>query len=100
VVHFAISIVMGSTTTFGSGSYSFSLPLASAGGTVVAVASARFEDSSATTAYAGAGNIGNSVSTMTFFVTNGATSGTVSNTNPFTWANGDNIRISGTYEIP
>jgi hypothetical protein len=93
-----MQITMGSTTTFGTGEYKVSLPVASRmlGSAVLSLVmrddGTRLYNSLAHNAY-----------TTTLFHTNSNVTlfwdtGVVTNTSPFTWAAGDFFIIAGTYE--
>jgi hypothetical protein len=96
-VHFRILLTMGSTTTYGSGGFGFSLPVASIaqpspiGG---AIGNAALYDLSAPTR-----NFRHVYWAGTNVVRIADDSGALAaNTVPWTWANGDQIAIHGTYE--
>jgi hypothetical protein len=96
LVHFEIRIVMGSTTTFGSGSYSLSLPVALASGAVLD-ASVQLIDG-ATLYYHGAPFLESGSTFRLGSVTTAAANiASVTPTAPFTWANTDEIRVAGSY---
>ncbi|MGC5019006.1 hypothetical protein [Micromonospora sp. DT47] len=99
-VCFKMKLTFGSTTTIGSGSsYSFGLPPVTRDTTVDDVFPAILIDSSAST-------VGYRSSSAFSFTTNdfgiilheGSTGQFVGPTAPWTWANGDIIRVSGTYQ--
>lgn len=98
-IHFEIKLTAGSTTTYGSGTYSFSLPVAAAGNAdmlgdvFVGDASVGSGGYSSGVAFIGAGG-----TTVNCYV--GATGATsvMSPTVPQTFANGDRIWIAGVYE--
>ena len=101
LVIFRIVLTMGSTTTFGTGTYSLALPVAAASdiGRKVVVGNAR-DDSAAGDFYI-EGLITNSATTAslrTLPTTAGNALVVVSNTVPFTFANLDSITLDGTYE--
>ncbi len=90
-----IRLVIGSTTTLGSGLWSFSLPVGLAPAAVQAISG--FSSNSA----------GTSRHTLGAYLTAGtgvfriaATDGTsgVSNSSPIAWANGDQLVLNGIYE--
>jgi len=94
IVHFYINILMGSTTTFGTGDWRVSLPVASQNNFNV-IANVMYLDNttqwyegSALNAFTG------STTTLTMYYTNT----TASNITPFNWAAGDYLVITGTYE--
>jgi hypothetical protein len=93
-----VNLQMGSTTTFGSGVYSFSLPFASAAAGLNRLGVADLIDASTglrlfygITLVAGA-------SVITYFLT-GAAVAQLSPTVPWTWASGDVLRFQFSYEI-
>jgi len=91
-----IKLVMGSTTTYGSGAWSFSLPKTSAnqggryGGQWMA-------EDVGTKVYTGTLFILGNASTVSIFVRDEAAS-YLSNTTPHTWVSGDYLFISFIYE--
>src|SRR3954463_16696021 len=93
---FAISVTFGSTSTFGTGFYSFSLPFTANNTTEVGTAVAL--DSSAGTRWSGAW-VFNTTTTVSIAVAGPA--GSTQNWGqlvPFTWATSDTINISAFYE--
>lgn len=97
-ITFRVTITMGSTTTYGSGNYSVSLPpfAASSGG--LQVVDAVYFDG--TTRF-GKGRIVSGASSANLYApatTAGAADRLVTNLVPFTWANTNTITICGTYE--
>lgn len=94
-----VRVGMGSTTTYGSGRYDFSLPVNYANSTAfnTTFGTAWFNDSGSVTAYTGVTVAGPSASTVTFRIPAGGF-GDVTNTAPFTFANGDAISFIATYE--
>lgn len=94
LVQFWINLTMGSTTTFGTSVYTFTLPVTAAAANANGVGTARLIDSSAGTGY-GRFVAFNSTTTVLLNAEGGAF---VTNTVPATWANGDSFAISGTYE--
>ena len=96
LVIFRISITFGSTTTLGTGFYSFSLPVTSFDNKI-AIGQGMAFDTSAT-----------ALSSLVVFVDNSgfttvrakdmATDGNVTASAPFAWANGDEINLTGLYE--
>ena len=90
-----IYLAPGSTTTFGSGNWAFSLPKTSASSSVNYMGSWIARD-------IGTNNFSGQIllyNTIDFFARNGAANYNLSSTVPFTWANGDYLSISFTYEI-
>ncbi|MGW4705002.1 hypothetical protein [Streptomyces sp. NPDC004285] len=97
-VHLQIDLTMGSTTTYGSGAWSVTLPLqaaASSGsriGTAQALGASRF-----------AGQIvisSSATGTSAFFPASSSVSNlsSVASGVPFAWASGNELRITATYE--
>jgi hypothetical protein len=89
-----INIVAGSTTTFGSGNWLFTLPF-TADTTVSSIGSAQIFDASTGTIYVGAVVNINST-TMVLYSHN--TTAAVGAAVPMTWANSDALRLTFTYE--
>jgi hypothetical protein len=97
LIHFKIRIVMGSTTTYGSGNYSLSLPVAIATNGVLG-AQCQFIDG-ASLYYHGTSFLESSTTFRIGLVSNAAANITsITPTSPFTWANTDVLTVSGTYE--
>jgi hypothetical protein len=94
-----VRLGMGSTTTYGSGRYDFSLPVNHANSLAfnTTFGTAWFNDSGSITAYTGVTVAGPSASTVTFRIPAGGF-GDVGPTSPFTFANGDAISFVATYE--
>ncbi|WP_433478154.1 hypothetical protein ACQPZP_14635 [Spirillospora sp. CA-142024] len=92
-VFFRISYVFGSTTNFGSGAWGFSLPVAPIS---PQAASAVLADSSASNRLPGTAWL--TAGSGIFRVLNTSGSFGTSSTSPFTWATGDGLIISGSYE--
>jgi hypothetical protein len=93
-VHFYINILMGSTTTFGAGDWRVSLPITAQNAFNV-IANAMYLDNTVQWYEGSAFNsFTGSTTTLTMYYTNT----TVSNIAPFTWASGDYLIITGTYE--
>lgn len=96
-VHFRITITMGSTTTYGTGGWSLSLPVAA-----VAVE----WSFSGTATDSGVGNFPmrglrsgtSTIALVTPATTAGNADRQVTSAAPFTWGNGDVLTIHGTYE--
>jgi hypothetical protein len=89
-----ISITAGTTTTYGSGFWSLSLPF-TADTTISHIGSAQIADSSVPTIFTG--NVINLTST-TVSIYSHNTSSAVGATVPMTWANTDTLRLTFTYE--
>ena len=94
-VHFSMILTLGSTTTIGSGNYRFSLPVACAGATYSPIGSSHLRDNSGPDFRLYPAFL---VTSTTVGVMNGATAAQLTNTTPWTWAVGDEIRVNGTYE--
>jgi hypothetical protein len=90
-----MSIVAGTTTAFGSGFYSFTVPFTPKNGTVL---SAMFRDNSAASHFPCIVNQPNFGLASYAIGTPGGTG--LSNTVPAAWAVNDNFVISGSYEVP
>lgn len=99
-VNMMIDLVAGSTTTFGTGGYSFSLPFTAASGTgTTAIGNCQLLD---TTRWAGHLVITPGASTASPFMTTSQTDGRLaglSSTVPQTLTTAAQIRISATYEM-
>ena len=91
---FAFKLAMGSTTTFGSGNWFFSLPVP-CGPLGYWNGSVYFYDTSAATYYTGITHVQPNGTTVDM-VTN-ATTLIVGATSPFTWANGDGLWATVAY---
>lgn len=88
-IHVAVKVTMGSTTTFGTGAYSFSMPFSNASGEDY-VGAVRALDSG-TEFRIGTAIMGNAASTVQLYFD--STAGQASPTIPFTWASGDTIHL-------
>lgn len=87
-------IVAGSTTTFGTGTWALSLPVASSGSPPPTVASVVAWDSSAGNLYVGAWRIsGGNIITLA------APAAFYTSAVPFTWAQSDALELEGVYEL-
>jgi hypothetical protein len=101
-VHFAIRVVFGSTSTYGAGRPTLSLPVTatSAAGNFDFVTNVAYFDNSATVRYQGTADF--STTNVDLFVW--SASGTyvsslgVTSAVPMTWGTSDVIYVSGTYE--
>jgi hypothetical protein len=95
IVRVSVRILMGSTTTYGTGTYSISLPVNAA---QVAVGSSYLRDSSAGSTGHLVGNAvidpALNVGVINLFNVNAQ----VAATSPFTWANTDHMSFSVVYE--
>ena len=102
IVHFAIRVVFGSTSTYGAGRPTLTLPVTatSAAGNFDFVTNVAYFDASATVRNQGTADF--STTNVDLFVWGSA--GTyvnalgVTNAVPFTWTTSDVIYVSGTYE--
>jgi hypothetical protein len=99
---FQIILIFGTTTTAGSGNWSFSLPFASSTGVVssTGVAPCHVRDAGLNN-YERFGLIPPNTSVMTTFVQldNATNVNFLNATTPFTWGNGDSLNIDGEYWI-
>lgn len=96
IVYFVIRILMGGTTTYGSGFWTVSLPTdpaASATSQLELVVTAMGVDSSLGNRYNLAGNV--FAGPLVF---NTTASNLLTSTNPFTWASSDYLIANGWYE--
>jgi hypothetical protein len=91
-----IRIVMGSTTTYGTGSYSLALPATGNGTRWTFYAD--FFDSSASTTYLATGLVLSTGTASLFTAAGGGVVTAVTNIAPFTWAVGDQLVLNGRYE--
>lgn len=95
LVHFRIRVVMGTTTTYGSGAWTFGLPVAAVIGTDSAIDCSVFlRDISVgtralRTAY---------MNTTTLIAPCDSAGALVNSGAPWAWATGDIVSIAGTYE--
>lgn len=89
-----IQFTAGSTTTYGSGAWSFSLPYTASRSCTGSV----FIDDGGTTIYSGACSLLASGTTVRG-VTNGSTSAYVGSASPMAWASGDKMQIDIEYII-
>lgn len=100
LVIFRIVLTMGSTTTYGTATYRLSLPVAPVTTARIAFM-ADYLDSSASAAYQGGATF-DSATGLLYLNCPATTAGnpyrSVTATVPMTWATGDIIAISGTYE--
>ncbi|MGW1938948.1 hypothetical protein [Streptomyces goshikiensis] len=98
VIHYMIKLTAGSTTTYGTGNYVFSLPVAVGavtdflGNAFAGDASVGGGGYSTGTAFLGAGG------TVGAYFGNVVGSAALTNTWPMTWANGDRLWLEGVYE--
>ena len=96
-VHFNLELVTGTLTTFGSGSWRFSVPVAKAADGIITAVPCRISRGGA---YIAMGELAPSDTFVRFIAVSGTTGAapTVSSTAPTAWSNNDRLRLSGTYE--
>jgi hypothetical protein len=98
VVHFTLKLTVGSTTTFGTGDWRFTLPVV-AQSTVYQFPAAVLDNGTAWYQAMGVGDYAGSTSFFSVIVnTTNAPSTAIAATNPMTWASTDTLTVSGTYE--
>jgi hypothetical protein len=97
-VHVSAKIIMGSSTSYGSGQYSLSLPVAALTDNDGQVLSCEVRDVSTGEIYQGHARVFSSTSASLRVQGTGADMNAVSQGGPITLATGDVIRIFGTYE--
>lgn len=98
-VDFYIGITMGSTTTYGSGLWSLTMPVTPVSGIRWMFTGLLYDLSLGDNYKLGAVADGSmEMNIRRDSNTAGAALATVTATNPFTWANGDELYLSGTYE--
>jgi hypothetical protein len=95
LMHFRIVLTMGSTTTFGTGVWTLSLPATLTSSATFSLAYGLAYDSSVATVYT---VVTSPASTTSLFVFSNASLG-IGPTVPFTWANGDVLTLNGTVEV-
>lgn len=91
----SVALTMGSTTTFGTGVYSISLPVAAAALSIDQISSGIMVDTSTGNRYVIAAAIASGSLTARFFVSGITTS--ITESSPFTWANGDLLYFQFSY---
>lgn len=94
LVNVRIALAIGSTSTGGSGRWTFTLPFAPAAQQALAAVA---EDTSASARYGGAAWITPGAGVFAVALGAGGNTGVLS-TVPFTWANGDQLYINGSYQ--
>ena len=94
--HFWAQITMGSTTTYGTGSWLLDMPTAPRNSRWAFQGTARDTSASATYPFVGEQSGGIVLRALPTTAGNPLTS--MSSTVPFTWATGDGLFLSGTYE--
>jgi hypothetical protein len=95
LVVYTINLTIGSTTTIGSGAMTLTVPVASPGLGPQGNTSVIMFHSGSGTFYRG--NALNSSVTVFVLVDNASPMASVTATNPFTWATGDTIQVTGIY---
>lgn len=98
-VIFTVKITFGSTSTFGSGAWFLSLPVARASGGVVR-ADFFFEDASTSNRSRGYNYAGTTTTLGIAYDDGTAVAAAVTPTAPFTWTTSDSIEVVATYEVP
>lgn len=99
VVHFAIKLTGGSGTNWGSGTYSFALPVPAAAGTDMIGDCFTGDSSAGSSGYStGIALVGAGSSTVSAYIGGKNASSALSNANPQTFASGDRIWLTGAYE--
>lgn len=93
ICNFFIEFTAGSTTTFGSGSFRFTLPKTAAYDQIMSL----WGEDNGVANYIGLGLLGGARSYV-YSVSN-ASGATWSASSPFAWGSGDRIRISGSYVV-
>lgn len=89
----SFELIMGSTTTFGTGEYRFSVPATAVSYELWVGSAFLYDDSTASNRRTGAVRFLDSTTLLIY-----GSNGEISNTVPFTWATNDRIRMSITYE--
>ncbi|MBU6278722.1 MAG: hypothetical protein KGN78_05705 [Actinomycetales bacterium] len=97
IVYFRAKITFGSTSTYGGSPLNLSLPV-SATGSPVAGQNVAFFDTSASLRYLASMEYASATAIAPRSVSGSLTLAAVTTTAPFTWATGDTIDYSGTYE--
>lgn len=94
LVWFRIKVLAGGTTTFGTGTYEWSLPMAESDVTEMTVVARILDNGTAN--YIGIGDVANT-GLMRVFAQDPAIQ--VAQTSPMTWASGDLLIASGEYQV-
>ena len=94
----SIALVMGSTTTYGSGNWSLSLPKTVASVSVRYIGQFTIYDASPGGNYAGSAIVGSGQSAIALFIRDQGASG-LNSTTPHTWASADELYLTITYEM-
>ncbi len=98
LVHFRVKLLMGSTTTYGTGSYLLSPPANAAGAAYDATGSVIIHDASAGGRYLGITWLSDNAHFRLLHQAAAGLSQDVTNTSPMTFATSDEIHVAGTYE--
>ena len=96
-VIYSIALVMGSTTTYGSGNWRFSLPKSVASSSVRYIGQWRAYDASTDASYSGVTSLSSGDSSIIIFSRDQG-SATLSDAVPFTWASSDELFLTIVYE--
>jgi hypothetical protein len=96
-LNFTLFFAPGTTTTFGTGNYWFTLPFKSRRINYGPMFPARMRDQSATTNYGGTGLMNADSEILNVAADGGA--GNIGATAPFAWANGDQLIVSGRFPL-
>ena len=96
-----IVLTMGSTTTYGTGAWTFTLPIQAQAGSLVQVGLGVATDATGTTRYPLFILLVAGATTITFIMpaTAGGTVSNIDATTPFTWATTDTLRLQIDYEV-
>jgi hypothetical protein len=98
-VTFEIQLTIGSTTSLGTGDLRFALPLKPTSGGVIRIVPVFVYDASTNLYYSGTGLVLVSNEGYVTLRNAGGLNGAMTSTSPVTFAAGDVIRISGTYDL-
>lgn len=99
-----ISVTMGAGTTYGTGNWSFSLPIAAANVGLLYLGVGLATDSSASSArypllVAVTPAVSTTAVSIIMVMTAGGTASNLTPSVPFTWASGDTLRLQFEYEV-
>ena len=97
-VTYGVRLKAGSTTTFGSGVWYFSLPFQAVNNTVLYCGSFHIYDAG-TTRYSGIALVSPNETEITRFARDNTGAWQLHSTNPMTWAENDELDFTITYEI-
>lgn len=95
ICNFFIGFTAGSTTTFGTGAFEFTLPKPAAYDQVVTI----WGEDNGVANYIGLGLFGGTPSRSTVYGVSNASGATWAAAAPFAWGSSDRIRISGSYVV-